>query len=826
MGYSFRDIAKMHHWQEVSAFDRNAPVVNLLTDSRRLQCPENTLFFAIKSEKNDGHRFIDELIERGVKQFVVSNPDVFHKIRPFTNVILAKDSVEALQLIATEHRKRFNIPVIGITGSNGKTIVKEWLREMALSRLTVCASPNSYNSQIGVPLSVWNLDASHQLAIFEAGISLPGEMDRLEKIIQPTIGLFTNIGEAHQENFPSQKEKAKEKLKLFRHTTFLVYCRDHLLIHECVLEERLETFQKIFTWGWHNDADLLIKNITRNGNHSEIILIYQGCEQKLNIPLTDDASIENALHCLALLVVLGWDLERAAHDIGHLHPISMRLEMVEGLNGCTLINDSYSNDLNSLEVGLSYLIRQAGHKNKTLILSDILQSGKSPAELYERVNQMLKNAGVSKLIGIGPDIASQGNAFTLKKYFYADTPSFLSSFPIHSLRDEIILLKGARRFGFERIARALRKRTHETTLEISLPAIAHNLAFYRSHLKPQTKVMAMVKAFAYGSGSHEIAALLQHQHIDYLAVAYPDEGAALRNAGITAPIAVMNPENDSFDLLIEHNLEPEIYSLAILKRLHDFLIRNTSIGQPFLIHLKLDTGMHRLGFMPDELAEALHFIKNNRHLKVASVFSHLAASEDPEDDQFTHRQATLFLEMADEVSHSLGYPVMRHLLNSAGIIRFPEYQFEMVRLGLGLYGLAHCPEIQERLMPVSRLSSVISQIKRIPPGESVGYNRRWKAPRETLVGIVPIGYADGLRRELSFKGFSVKINGYNAPLIGAVSMDMCAIDLTDIPASEGDRVIIFENADEIKHLARLLNTIPYEIITGISPRVKRIYLMD
>lgn len=826
MSYRFADIAHMHDWPGVALHDALAPVFHLLIDSRRLQTAGNTLFFAIKTSRNDGHRYIPELLEKGVNQFVVSDPEVFRQLNGKANAILAADTVEALQIIAAAHRVRFNIPVIGITGSNGKTVVKEWLREMLSAQGSVCASPNSYNSQIGVPLSVWNLEPVHRLAVFEAGISQPGEMEKLERVIQPTLGIFTNIGEAHGENFPSVEHKVREKLRLFNQCHTLVYCRDHKLIHEGIEEAEFHKRLRLFTWGWHPEANLLINGLERNGNHSEIALTYQGEKLQLTINLTDDASVENALHCLAMLIVLGWNTHQAVNSIARIHPLAMRLEMVEGINGCTLINDSYSNDINSLEVGLSYLTRQAGQKNKTVILSDILQSGKPSSELYRRVNELLVNAGISKIIGIGHDLRNHGLLFSMEKHFFTDTETFLSTYPLHRFRDEYILLKGARRFEFERIARVLRRRSHETTLEISLPAIAHNLAFYRSHLKPGTKVMAMVKAFAYGSGSHEIAALLQHHRIDYLAVAYPDEGAALRHAGITAPIAVMNPENDHFDIIAENRLEPEIYSMSILRRLAEFLERQGYRGQTFPIHLKLDTGMHRLGFLPEELDEVISFLKQQPHIKVVSVFSHLAASEDPSEDWFTHRQAGLFQQMAEKISRELGYPVMRHILNSAGIIRFPEYQFEMVRLGLGLYGIAHSPEIQENLMPVSRLSSVISQIKRIPAGESVGYNRQWVAPRETPVGIVPIGYADGLRRELAVKGFSLKVNGFAAPLIGAVSMDMCAIDLTGIPASEGDRVIIFENADEIKHLARLLNTIPYEIITGISPRVKRVYLMD
>lgn len=826
MGYRFIEIAQIFSQSQVSVHDSDKTIANLLIDSRRLQSPEKTLFFAIKTSKNDGHRFIPDLLGKGVSQFVVSDPLVFNQIKEKNNVILVDDTIEALQKIATFHRNRFNIPMIGITGSNGKTIVKEWLREILSTRWNVCASPNSYNSQIGVPLSVWNLEPNHQMAVFEAGISQPREMEKLTQIIQPTLGLITNIGDAHEENFASLKEKTREKLQLFRGCRQIVYCRDHSIIHECITTLDFLTNKEFFTWGWQQGSDLQIKKLERNHSYTEVALKYQGQTLEIKIQPTDDAYIENALHCLSMLLVLGWVTEKACHAISNLKPLAMRLEMLEGINGCSLINDSYSNDLNSLEIGLSYLTRQAGRKHKTLILSDILQSGKKPEELYSKVNQMLIAAGVSRLIGIGPDISSQGNQFSMDKQFYADTDAFLASFPLHTLRDEIVLLKGARRFSFERIERALRRRSHETTLEISLPAIASNLSFYRSKLKPQTKIMAMVKAFAYGSGSHEIAALLQHHQVDYLAVAYPDEGAALRKAGITAPIAVMNPENDSFDLLLEHQLEPEIYGFNVLRQLSHFLERHGYTGKSFPIHLKLDTGMHRLGFTPEMLGEALCFLKKQKSIYVVSVFSHLASSDDPAADDFTHKQAAIFMDMAETVSHELGYTVLRHLLNSAGIIRFPEYQFDMVRLGLGLYGIASSADIQEKLLPVSRLSSVISQIKNIPAGESVGYNRLWIAREKTPIGIVPIGYADGLRRELSFKDFYAKVNGYKAPLIGAVSMDMCAIDLSGIPASEGDRVIIFENADDIKHLARLLNTIPYEIITSIPPRVKRIYLMD
>ncbi|MGC8865809.1 MAG: bifunctional UDP-N-acetylmuramoyl-tripeptide:D-alanyl-D-alanine ligase/alanine racemase [Bacteroidales bacterium] len=826
MSYFFADIARMYDWPGVTLLNGKALVDHLLIDSRRLQIPESTLFFAIKTPKNDGHRYISELLEKGVRQFVVTEPEVFSHLQGQANALLVENSIETLQVIAAAHRARFNIPVIGITGSNGKTVVKEWLREILSTQFSVCASPNSYNSQIGVPLSVWNLESGHRLAIFEAGISQPSEMEKLERIIRPTLGIFTNIGEAHGENFKSVQHKVKEKLRLFEQCQTLIYCRDHKLIHEGIEEAEFHKRLRLFTWGWHPEANLQITAMERNGNHSEVTFTYQGENLKLTIQLTDDASVENALHCLTTLMVLGWNSRQAVHSIARLHPLPMRLEMIEGVNGCTLINDSYSNDINSLEVGLSYLTRQAGQKTKTLILSDILQSGKPAEDLYRRVNELLIHAGVNKIIGIGSDLKNHGSLFSMEKHFFNDTETFLSTYPLNKFRDEYILLKGARRFEFERIARALRRRSHETKLEISLPAIAHNLAYYRSHLKPGTRVMAMVKAFAYGSGSHEIAALLQHHHIDYLAVAYPDEGAALRQAGITAPIAVMNPENDHFDIIVEHRLEPEIYSMSILRRLAAFLAQQGYSVEAYPVHLKLDTGMHRLGFLPEEWDEVISFLKQQAHIRVVSVFSHLAASEDPSEDAFTRQQANQLQHMAEKLSRELGYPVMRHLLNSAGIIRFPEYQFEMVRLGLGLYGIAHSPEIQEKLMPVSRLSSLISQIKTIPAGESVGYNRQWIATQNTPIGIVPIGYADGLRRELAFKGFSLKVNGYAAPLIGAVSMDMCAIDLTGIPASEGDRVVIFESADEIKQLARLLNTIPYEIITNISARVKRIYLMD
>ncbi|HOE59555.1 MAG TPA: bifunctional UDP-N-acetylmuramoyl-tripeptide:D-alanyl-D-alanine ligase/alanine racemase [Bacteroidales bacterium] len=796
----------------------------LLTDSRRLVEAKSTLFFAITTSRNDGHHYVEDLFKKGVRNFVVTNTQLFPNLLGHANFIQVENTINALQKIAAAHRAEFQIPILGITGSNGKTIVKEWLTQMILTKLCVCASPDSYNSQIGVPLSVWQLNDYHQLGLFEAGISQPHEMESLQKIIKPNYGIFTNIGQAHSENFGTLEEKTIEKTKLFRETEVLIYCRDHELIHK-VVKENLKSKTKLITWGENPESTIRIIQKTRNGKTTSLTLVNNQQKIQLELPVSDMASIENAMHCYTFLDCLGWDDKTKAEAILQLHPIPMRLEMMEGINQCTLINDTYNSDINSLEVALDYLNRQAGVRPTAVILSDILQSGQNPAELYDHVAYLLNLRNVGRVIGIGSEISKFGGLFPMQKNFYVSTQQFIDEFPFSSLQNDVILLKGARSFEFENITRILRRRSHQTVLEINLENLIHNFNFYKQKTKPGTLTLAMVKAFGYGSGMHEIASILQQNGVDCFGVAYPDEGAQLRRAGIQTPIMVMNPENDNLDIITQFHLEPEIYSQTSLTQLAHYLSSRRPDYLPFPIHLKFDTGMHRLGFLPEQLDEALMFLKQHPNIKVKSVFSHLAASEDPLMDDFTRKQAEIFEEMAQKTIRTLEYPVIRHLVNSAGIIRFPEYHFEMVRIGLGLYGIGHDEKTQRSLQLVSKFSSVISQIKTIRKGEGIGYNLKWRAPADTRIGIVTVGYADGLRRELSSKGFCFHVRGHLAPIIGAISMDMCAIDLTGIAATEGDPVIIFDNADTIHQLSRLLNTIPYEILTSISQRVRRVYLM-
>ena len=824
MDYTISSLANLvsPHW--VSLPYPNDAIHFLLTDSRRLIEANSTLFFAIATSHNDGHRYIEDLFRKGVRNFVITNTQIFPNLVEHANLIQVENSVHALQKIAAAHRAAFQIPVLGITGSNGKTIVKEWLTQILSTQLSICASPDSYNSQIGVPLSVWQLNSHHQLGIFEAGISQPNEMENLQRIIRPNYGIFTNIGQAHSENFNSIEEKAKEKLKLFKDSEVLIYCRDDEVIHQ-LTKKYLNKKIKLVTWGENPESTFRLIHKTRNGKSTILSLYFKKHEKVVELPVSDNASIENAMHCYTFLDYLGWDDKKKAEAMLQLHPIPMRMEMMEGINQCTLINDTYNSDINSLEVALDYLNRQAGDRPTTVILSDILQSGQNPAELYKHVAHLLNQKKVGRVIGIGSEISKYASLFPMQKQFYISTNQFMAEFPFSSLQNDVILLKGARSFEFENITRLLRRLSHQTVLEINLENLIHNFNFYKQKTRPGTLTLAMVKAFGYGSGMHEIAGALQQNGVDWLGVAYPDEGAQLRKAGIQTPIMVMNPENENLDLITQYHLEPEIYSQTTLTELAYYLSYHRPDYFPFPVHLKFDTGMHRLGFLPEQLDEALKFLKHHPEIKIKSVFSHLAASEDPNMDYFTRKQAGIFEEMAQKTMEALGYSIIRHLVNSAGIIRFPEYHYEMVRIGLGLYGIGHDQPTQRSLQLVSKFSSVISQIKMIRKGEGIGYNLRWKAPADTLIGIVPVGYADGLRRELASKGFCFSVHGHIAPLIGNISMDMCAIDLTGTNATEGDPVIIFDNADTIHQLSRLLNTIPYEILTSISQRVRRVYLM-
>ena len=802
-------------------------VKNLLIDSRKLNDVDTSLFFAIKGDRHDGHTYIPELYEKGVRNFVVTRLPEQPSYIESANFIVVKNTLIALQQLCAFHRKQFKIPVIGITGSNGKTIVKEWLYQLMREDKNIVRSPKSFNSQVGVPLSVWQLTKDHDLGIFEAGISLPAEMQALEKIIQPTIGLITNIGRAHDENFENQVQKVSEKLKLFSNAEILIYSKDYTVIHDALTNDKQFSELAVFTWSRKLRADLLIGRITKTNTDSEIQGIYKNAFIRITIPFTDEASIENAIHCWAMLLYLGYENAVIAERMRLLSPVAMRLELKEGINNCSIINDSYNSDLGSLAIALDFLNQQKQHPKKTLILSDILQSGYTNETLYKEVAELIDKKGISRLIGIGEGISEQAGQFHVEKSFYPSTYDFLSQFNNSLFRDETILLKGARIFGFEAISKVIQQKAHETVLEINLNSIVHNLNYFRSKIKAETRIMAMVKAFSYGSGSFEIANILQFHRVDYLAVAYADEGIELRKAGITMPIMVMNPEEQSYDAMILYNLEPEIYSFRVLNLFEETLKRSERANQqPVLIHLKLDTGMHRLGFEEADVNELIVRIKNNKYLHVKSIFSHLAASEEPEHDDFTWQQIKSFNAMSEKIKAHFTYPIFKHILNSAGISRFPDAQFDMVRLGIGLYGIGANTAEQAQLQNVSTLKTSISQIKNIPANETVGYNRKGIASHDMQIATVPIGYADGLSRKLSNGKGKMIIKGKVAPIVGSVCMDMCMIDITDIAANENDEVIVFGNENPITEIAKDIGTIPYEVLTNVSRRVKRIYFQE
>ncbi|MFN5324140.1 MAG: bifunctional UDP-N-acetylmuramoyl-tripeptide:D-alanyl-D-alanine ligase/alanine racemase [Bacteroidota bacterium] len=826
--YTINEIASILGGKLVGPISQTEPVRHLLTDSRKMLAPSASLFFAMRGDRRDGHEFIPDLHAAGVRSFVVSRPECATAF-PDSSFIVVSDALVALQKLAAHRRSLFSYPVIAITGSNGKTIVKEWLFQLLRDDFHIVRSPKSYNSQIGVPLSVWDMQSSNDLAIFEAGISEPGEMEKLGNIIRPDIGIFTNLGSAHDEHFSGMDQKALEKLRLFKHCKKLIYCRDYLVIadklnHADFLPQDLE----VFTWSKRHPADLQIGRITRQNGETEIQGIFQNRFVHIRIPFSDDASIENAIHCWALMLMLQIDHDVISERMLALAPVAMRLEMKDGISNCSIINDSYNSDIGSLTIALDFLNQQKQHPRKTIILSDILQSGKNEEALYTEVGELLEKKQVSRLIGIGPAISRQANRFNCESVFFNDTDSFLSGLHGGMFSNETILLKGARSFGFERIVRMLQQKAHETVLEINLNAVVHNLNFFKSRLRPDTAVMVMVKAFSYGSGSFEIANLLQFHRVDYLAVAYADEGVELRKAGITLPIMVMSPEEQSFDTMVDYKLEPEIYSFRILNHFSEAVKRRrqNESTEPFPIHLKLDTGMRRLGFTEEEVNELVIRIGNLKHLKIATIFTHLAASDESNHDAFTKQQTARFTEMSGQLCRHFNYSIRRHVLNSAGILRFPEYQFEMVRLGIGLHGVAATMHEQKQLEFVSTLRATISQIKIVKAQETVGYSRKGKMDRDAQIATVGIGYADGLNRRLSNGKGNMVIAGKKCPIVGNICMDMTMIDVTGLDVHEGDEVIVFGPGYTIIDMAKDLETIPYEVLTSVSQRVKRVYFHE
>jgi alanine racemase len=810
-----------------------ASIEHLLTDSRKALFPESSLFFALKGPRRDGHSFVEELAAKGVRNFIIATgADV--SLPADCNCIAVNDVLQALQNLAGFHRKQFTYPVIGITGSNGKTIVKEWINQLLEEQYSIVRSPKSYNSQIGVPLSVWQMAAHHTLGIFEAGISQAGEMDRLEKVIQPTIGIFTNIGEAHSEGFLNMRQKVREKLQLFRHVHTLVYCSDFPEINEGVAE-LVQNLRKspgdkidVFTWSTKTEARLRISSMLKDDRNTYITAVVDDADISFDIPFTDDASIENALTCYCTLLLLGMDHRRIQEKLRLLAPVAMRLELKKGINNCAVINDSYSADMSSLRIALDFLARQQQHARKTVILSDIPESGKTAKELYGQVAAALQEKKIDRLIGIGPQISRQQTLFSqvpgIETTFYPDTNAFRKDFYRLKFQHETILLKGARVFAFEQLLPLLEQKIHQTILEINLSAVVHNLQQYQQAISPKTKIMAMVKAASYGSGSHEIASLLQFQKVDYLAVAYADEGVELRKAGISLPIMVMNPETTTFDALVQYQLEPDVYSYALLDALEAHLEREGI--KVFPVHIELETGMNRLGFDTGaavELGERL----SKSSCRVQSVFTHLASSEDPASEGFTMQQADRYRSAADQLEQQLGYPFIRHVANSAAIIRYPSLQMDMVRLGIGLYGIDSAASGRLKLTEVSSLKTTIAQVKHLKKGDTVGYGRRGVIERDTTLVTVRLGYADGYPRRLGNGIGKMLINGKLAPVMGSVCMDMTMLDATEAgPVAEGDEVIVFGDALPVQQLAAWAETIPYEILTGVSQRVKRVYFEE
>ncbi|WP_027449058.1 bifunctional UDP-N-acetylmuramoyl-tripeptide:D-alanyl-D-alanine ligase/alanine racemase [Xylanibacter brevis] len=793
----------------------------LLTDSRSLCFPEQTLFFALRTKRNDGHKYIDELYRRGVRSFVVEQvPADREALYPDANFLKVPSPLAALQRLAERHRDEFDIPVVGITGSNGKTWVKEWLYQLLMPSMKVTRSPRSFNSQIGVPLSVWLLNEQTKVALFEAGISEPGEMLSLHDIIQPTIGVLTSLGSAHQENFRSMDEKCMEKLQLFRNTQAVVYPSDDDTVSRCVRRSQYQG-ERI---GWSRYSEKAPMYVKVDDHH--ISYIYKGVEGSFDIPFTDEASIENSITCATVALYLGLTPEEIAERMSQLEPIAMRLEVKEGQRGLTLINDSYNSDINSLDIALDFMNRrpELKEKAKTLILSDIYQSGESPAELYGEVSDLLVKRGIDRFIGIGPEITSQANRIAVeKKWFFTTVDEFLQSQLFHALHDQILLLKGARSFGFEHISELLEQKVHETILEVDLNAVVDNLNHYRSFMKPGTKMVCMIKADAYGAGAVEIAKTLQDHRVDYLAVAVADEGVTLRKAGITQNIIVMNPEMSSFQTLFDYDLEPEVYSFRLMEALINAASKQGITGWP--VHMKLDTGMHRLGFDPEhDMERLIDCLKHQQAIIPRSVFSHFVGSDSDDFDAFSAHQFQLFDKASRQLQDAFQHKILRHMDNSAGIEHFPERQMDMCRLGIGLYGVD--PRTNQMLSTVSTLKTTILQMRPVKAGDSVGYSRKTILERDSMIAAIPIGYADGLNRHLGNRHGYCLVNGQKAPYVGNICMDVAMIDVTDIDCHEGDSVEIFGKNLPVTVLSDTIDTIPYEVLTGVSNRVKRIYFQD
>jgi Alr-MurF fusion protein len=797
-------------------------ITEVATDTRQLNFIEGVLFFALKGKNHDAHCFIDSLYEKGFKNFVVEEiPDRIENYKG-ASFILCGNTVTALQQLASFQRKLFKSPVIAVTGSSGKTIVKEWLADVLGLTTAVVRSPKSYNSQIGVPLSVLKLEEKYKLGIFEAGISQPGEMERLQVIINPDIGVITNIGDAHSENFSDNYQKTKEKLQLFKNASLIVYCSDYDVINKSLNEDKTFSSKKLVNWSVENEKAKIFVNRQIDGNgRTSIKMKFDGTTNDFIVPFTDGASVENAITVASLCLAMGVEASVISQGLRSLASVAMRMEVKSGINNCQLIEDYYNSDPGSLGMALDYL-RSQHYSDTTLILSDFLQSGRNEKELYGEIADLIGRTGIKKFFGIGNALVRNRDLFKGDAKFFNSTDEFINNYNTALFRNEVILLKGARAYEFEKIGKLLERQAHQTVLEINLDAISHNLNEFRRCLHPGTRIMAMVKAFAYGAGPAEISALLEYHRVSYLAVAYADEGVELRNSGVSLPVMVMNPDPSAYELIIKYSLEPEIYSLDSLDKFLSVASRNGLFNYP--VHIKIDSGMHRLGFMPEDTDALISRITNQEFVKIVSVFSHLAGSEDPALDSFTHKQVRVFKDIADKLNEATGYPFLLHILNSSGIARFPQYQFDMVRPGIGMYGIGHYEGLN--LKPAGRYITRISQVKNIKAGDPVGYGCADVSDVDRAIAILPVGYADGFSRKLGNRNGNIFIRNARVPVIGNVCMDMCMVDVSGIDAHTGDEAEIFGNKISIEEIALKCETIPYEILTSIPRRVKRVFYRE
>jgi alanine racemase len=821
MQYTATEIKKVVKGQYFSANKNQFTITQIATDTRKLLLSRDTCFVALRGLNFDGHQFLEEAYAKGVRVFITDkNLSARFKDAVF---IVVQDTLLALQMIATFHRKHFDIPVIGITGSNGKTIIKEWLYQLVHGDLQICRSPKSFNSQVGVPLSVLQLTRNDQLGIFEAGISKPNEMQRIETMVKPTLGIFTNIGPAHDAGFSSIGEKVKEKLKLFKDCEKIIYCKDHTII-DTYLRENDNTV----TWGEDEDADYVVQILTLKPSLTKVTIQY--CEQifHFDVPFAEKAYIENCLHCIITLMLLGYDIEVLQSRLAYLKILPMRMELKYGINRCTLIDDSYSADILSLQVALDFMRQQQTNQKKTLIISTFEESGITDIVFIKKIIQIIRDYHFDKIIGVGQAFVKNTFEFfklNIEFHSFPTTDSLIKGFSGLKFDNELILLKGSRNYQFERVTYELLGQTHKTILEINLNALIDNLNVYKSLVPPETGIIPMVKAFSYGSGTTEIATLLEEQNVPYLAVAYVDEGVRLRQMGITIPIMVLNADIFEYRKMVEYNLEPEIYSIEMLYKIISIIDDDHNERLP--IHIKIETGMNRLGIVEEDIDMLIDILGNQDKLYVKTVFSHLAASDEPTMDNYTKEQIQVFESLTDRISKDLDYHFGRHICNSSGIVRFPKAHYDYVRLGIGLYGVDSGNTIQHRLQTIGVLKSRIAQIKEVKSGGTIGYSRKGKANGDKTIAIVAIGYADGFDRRFSNGIGKMYIRGQIAPVIGNVCMDMTMIDITHISGvTTGDEVEVFGKNISIIDAAANIGTIAYELLTGISERVKRVYYYE